>query len=244
MRSQRLTVTIPKPCHADWQTMTPSQKGRFCGSCAETVVDFTKMSDAETVRWLTENKETSCGRFRSDQIGKELVALSANRNYFTWRALVFAFSAWFSAKPVEGKETLEFQTENQTQTSQKQPFSEIPKIIQTSDTLRAFTGKVLDSLTKEPIQGVSVILKGTTIGAGTNAIGNFSFELPNNLSLESAQVVVSSIGYNHHVLKLQDISQPVIIYLTIDHRPLLGEIVIVKPYSPRGLWHKFINLFR
>ena len=39
--------TIPSPCTESWDCMTSTKEGRFCQSCEKTVVDFTRMSDAE-----------------------------------------------------------------------------------------------------------------------------------------------------------------------------------------------------
>ncbi|WP_299603869.1 energy transducer TonB [uncultured Aquimarina sp.] len=62
-------ITIPKPCHKDWNVMTPSEKGRFCGSCHKTVVDFTKLSNTQIQDYLHEHKhEKVCGHFRKTQL--------------------------------------------------------------------------------------------------------------------------------------------------------------------------------
>lgn len=49
-------IEIPKPCHEDWDAMTPNENGRFCGSCAKTVVDFTNMQTAEIQRYFIDNQ--------------------------------------------------------------------------------------------------------------------------------------------------------------------------------------------
>ena len=63
------SVSIPKPCHEDWNTMTPKQKGRFCDSCAKTVVDFTKMNTPEIQDFIHKNKRNRiCGHFKQTQL--------------------------------------------------------------------------------------------------------------------------------------------------------------------------------
>ncbi|MCH2235145.1 MAG: T9SS type A sorting domain-containing protein [Crocinitomicaceae bacterium] len=63
------TVKIPEPCHENWNEMTPTQKGAFCQKCAIDVVDFSKMSNEEVKRTLSEKKgQHLCGRFENDQL--------------------------------------------------------------------------------------------------------------------------------------------------------------------------------
>lgn len=62
-------ITIPKPCHENWQTMTPNQKGRFCNSCSKTVVDFTLMNATEVQNYLSKNQdERICGHIKQSQL--------------------------------------------------------------------------------------------------------------------------------------------------------------------------------
>lgn len=65
----KFKITIPKPCHENWHTMTPKEKGRFCGSCSKTVVDFTKKTTTEIQDYLTENRnQKTCGHFYKKQL--------------------------------------------------------------------------------------------------------------------------------------------------------------------------------
>lgn len=64
-----LLITIPKPCHENWNGMSPQDKGRFCQVCSKTVVDFTSLNDEEVKNYfLQQAGKKTCGRFRSDQL--------------------------------------------------------------------------------------------------------------------------------------------------------------------------------
>lgn len=64
-------VTIPEPCHEDWNAMTPEESGRFCSVCTKDVIDFTTKSASEIQTYLQKNKDKKiCGRFRNNQINK------------------------------------------------------------------------------------------------------------------------------------------------------------------------------
>jgi hypothetical protein len=64
-----LKIRIPKPCHEDWNAMTPNQQGRFCDSCTKNVVDFTQMKAPEIQEYFTRNHgKKICGRFNNEQL--------------------------------------------------------------------------------------------------------------------------------------------------------------------------------
>jgi hypothetical protein len=60
-------ITIPKPCHEDWNKMTPNDNGRFCGSCSKKVVDFTNMLPDE-IQVYFQQYTNVCGRFKNSQL--------------------------------------------------------------------------------------------------------------------------------------------------------------------------------
>jgi len=69
-------ITIPKPCHEDWNKMTPKDKGRFCSSCAKTVVDFTQKSNEEIQEFFQKNKnEKVCGHFYRKQLDSVVIQI-------------------------------------------------------------------------------------------------------------------------------------------------------------------------
>lgn len=72
-------IQIPKPCHADWGEMRPTQQGAFCSSCSKEVVDFTKMNDEEVKSYFLQTSTGStCGRFRTEQIHRIRISLPDN----------------------------------------------------------------------------------------------------------------------------------------------------------------------
>ncbi|MFD1603741.1 energy transducer TonB [Flavobacterium artemisiae] len=66
---RKYKITIPEPCHEDWNKMTPKDNGRFCLNCSKTVVDFTAMMPEEIQHFFIQNQnENVCGRFRKSQL--------------------------------------------------------------------------------------------------------------------------------------------------------------------------------
>jgi TonB-dependent SusC/RagA subfamily outer membrane receptor len=67
-----MKITIPKPCHENWNAMTPDEKGRFCSVCSKTVRDFTVASDEEIIDAFSNSSEEICGNFNESQLNKNL----------------------------------------------------------------------------------------------------------------------------------------------------------------------------
>lgn len=68
-----IQISIPKPCHEDWNKMTPNEKGSFCNKCAKTVIDFTQKTNEEIRNFLTERSgKKICGRFLNEQLNQPL----------------------------------------------------------------------------------------------------------------------------------------------------------------------------
>lgn len=105
-------ITIPKPCHENWNTMTPNQKGRFCNSCAKTVVDFTQKSPKEIQDYLIENKnQRVCGHFKRKQLDSIVIQIPESTFYhqlnfqklFVLSLLLIMGTTLFSCKTDTGK---------------------------------------------------------------------------------------------------------------------------------------------
>lgn len=84
-------ISIPKPCHEDWDKMHPNNEGKFCNSCSKTVVDFTKMSKEEIHRYFKQKSgENTCGHFYASQLEESIIqkpSVFKRVNYFAAIAL-------------------------------------------------------------------------------------------------------------------------------------------------------------
>lgn len=69
-------ISVPKPCHEDWNAMTPDQTGRFCNSCSKSVVDFSSMKAAEIQKYFIQNQgQKICGRFKTEQLDSIIIQI-------------------------------------------------------------------------------------------------------------------------------------------------------------------------
>lgn len=105
-------ISIPKPCHEDWNKMTTNEKGRFCGSCVKTVVDFTEKSAKEIQEFFTENKgKRICGHFKRKQLDSIVIQIPETtfvtqlsfQKLFLLVLLFVMGTTLFSCKTDEGK---------------------------------------------------------------------------------------------------------------------------------------------
>jgi hypothetical protein len=67
-----MKLTIPTPCHENWDQMAPAEQGRFCSVCVKTVKDFTAVPDEGIVDAFSQNSEDTCGRFKTSQLNRDL----------------------------------------------------------------------------------------------------------------------------------------------------------------------------
>lgn len=71
--SKKLQLSIPTPCHENWDAMSKVEKGKFCGSCQKQVVDFSNMSDRQVAEFFKKPSTGSvCGRFMTGQLDRSI----------------------------------------------------------------------------------------------------------------------------------------------------------------------------
>ena len=64
-------ISIPKPCHENWDSMHPREQGRHCDACDKTVIDFTEKSEKEISEYFEKHpNQRICGHFRISQLHK------------------------------------------------------------------------------------------------------------------------------------------------------------------------------
>lgn len=104
---KKFELSIPKPCHENWDKMTPEAKGRFCGACNKTVMDFTNMSDRQLAEFFKQPSGSVCGRFENGQLNRVLEVPSKRipwiKYFFTIAIPAFLFSTKAAA---QGKVTV------------------------------------------------------------------------------------------------------------------------------------------
>ena len=81
-------------------------------------------------------------------------------------------------------------------------------------------GKIVDS-NKEPPHGVSILLKGTSVGMVTDSKGNFSIRVPQGVD----SLIISFVGMQTSYLKLEKGKFEYTVVMK-ENMTQLGEVVI------------------
>jgi hypothetical protein len=105
---KKINLSIPEPCHENWDQMAPIERGKFCSSCQKSVVDFTGMSDRQLAEFFKKTTGSVCGRFHQDQLRRD-IAIPKKRipwiKYFfqfTWPAFVLFLKSCGQKDKVQG----------------------------------------------------------------------------------------------------------------------------------------------
>lgn len=73
-RSMKITISVPTPCHENWDAMSPREQGRHCAQCDHVVADLTTATDAQLVALFTSDSKPKCARFDPRQLDRALGA--------------------------------------------------------------------------------------------------------------------------------------------------------------------------
>lgn len=225
--TKKINISIPQPCHENWDAMTLVEKGKFCTSCQKKVFDFTKTSDKEIIDILN-NENATCGRFTTSQLNRNLYTNQQKSSYWLIAsATVLGFLGL-------GNHSSYAQVKNDT----VQVDSKDIKIKNDSNNpnlSHIIKGTVSDEMGTLP--GATVILKGTTIGATTGFQGEFEIEATIGDTLE-----VSFAGMHKVEHKIKNNKK---IKFTLTNAFIGGEICITKKRTFFGrIFHNIGNVFR
>jgi len=200
MKYPKIAITIPKPCHEDWNKMNATEKGKFCGVCAKEVIDFTSNSDEEIVKHFT-NHGNTCGRFHETQLNRKLIVDRKKRNHWLSYAASFLlpitlFSQEVKKEPSKTPKTVQTNPKNfkSLQIGSLHKQGEVSRVIQ-NDSITV-SGTITDD-TGLPLPATAISVKGTSYGVAADFNGNYSIKVKKNDVL-----VISYVGFESKEIKV------------------------------------------
>lgn len=235
-----LQLTIPSPCHENWNTFTPTRRGGFCQSCSKEVIDFTQYTDEQVKDYFKSRPQNTCGRFRPNQLKTYMLVEPKAAPRLGWLSLFLSgimllFTSRFAQaqslpKPTTEQVHVKCEINQQTNTTRKQ----------------LITGIVNSTEDGTPLPGVNVVLKGTVNGTATDANGEFELQIA---KLTGTEVLVFSfIGLKtiEYPLGTTQPLQNLVIEMEMDI-VALGEVIMggvgTRKISLRRLWWRIKGLF-
>jgi len=100
-------------------------------------------------------------------------------------------------------------------------------------------GRVIDSITREPLNGASVYCQNTTIGTTTNRDGAFSLQLKSG----GYELIVSFTGYQNHRVQISGSNAEIPDIEMIKEEKSLGEVIIKSSNEVKEGWDKYGSFF-
>jgi CarboxypepD_reg-like domain/Secretion system C-terminal sorting domain len=253
--SKKLQLSIPTPCHENWDNMTPVQQGKFCGSCQKQVIDFSNMSDRQVAEFFKKPSTGSvCGRFMQDQLDRNI---EIPKKRIPWLKYFFQFllpAFLISVKATaQGKVKItKISNVVQKPTCSKTVGMTVPILF--SDNKKTLAGDTAIPLQSQKIKGdikfpvindpvlikgkvinengesvpfATIMIKGTKTGTAAQADGEFSLKPVNDW--ESVVLAVSCVGFESKEMLIEKKRyKPGITFILKDSEiTLSGEVVIV-----------------
>jgi|SRR6218665_1137642 len=145
----KINLSIPEPCHENWEAMTSVEKGKFCNSCQKNVFDFTKASDREIINAYKKDNKL-CGRFLETQLNRNLV--QPKEKNAIWLATTSAIISFIGLGTQEGLAQENVKMEQ----TDKRIYAGKPAMPATKINL---LGKIIDEATDEKLQDVLIQIK-------------------------------------------------------------------------------------
>lgn len=184
-----ITIRIPEPCHEGWEKMTPTEKGKFCKVCTKEVIDFTKKTDEDLVKIVTDSKNI-CGRFKSTQLDREVkLERKSNINVVSYAAsLLLPLSLLGTAASA-----------NSITTPSEKNYSSlgIGRFSSPSRAIVTITGNVSSS-EGNPLNNVLITAQETGKTTYTDKDGNYSIT-----TLDNQQLVFHLLGFQEITVQMK-----------------------------------------
>lgn len=234
-----INIDIPEPCHENWNQMTSANKGRHCAACSKTVIDFTKTADEDLITTL-EKTGNLCGRFRNNQLNRDIVLSRKDKNNY----LNFFASSFFAFLSLGSTEANAQNEPKPVKIDSIQVNSVKGKIASSVLVEKIIKGTVTSNDDNLPLPGATISVKGTTISVRSDFDGDFTLKVKPEAILEISYIGYKTLEVEVSKLKNNNIS-------LVMEEDFMGEIVITtgiicysEPsyvYSPEALERKRLN---
>ena len=241
MKKTNYSIQIDNPCAENWNTMTKTDKGKFCTMCEKNVIDFSKLTDNEILKIIESNNKNLCGRFMKTQLNRVLIDTNPQTSpkLYQFLAGLLLFSVADANANTENQKPKIASFETETKNSIISENDTIPKTkTQTDFTI---TGKITHAK-KEVIPGVTIQVKDKPhIATASNDNGEFNLDISNYILEYPIILVISNHAFKDTTLIIseKDIESKKVFFVEMKEvQEFLGEICIIKPRKWWQFWKR------
>lgn len=230
---QQIQLSIPEPCHQNWQQMTPTQQGRFCNACAKQVIDFSIMGDAEVLNYFSGLKsENVCGRAFSDQLERTIAMPKYPRKkmfwYWNYAAMLFLFFSKSNTAKAQGAVKIVNTSPSHLKAGDLKNAAAKREGAGIALSKIFIKGTITDE-DGQPVSFASVRVVNKNVGTSADESGRFSIELDRlDVTLH-----ISAIGYEVEELVINDFADQ---HINLKkNAKLLDKVIITSSSYTQGL---------
>ena len=236
-KQNTMSLRIEKPCTECWSSMINNDLGKYCPVCKTDVLDFRDLKDNEILDILKQTKGKVCGRFRQSQLNRPLIfndkkeAPRSPRFAKMLVAVALLYSSTNSSAQERVGSDIVIQKDLIAMDSLK--LRKVQEEIDTKNSI--LQGTIFYEQDKDPLIGVTVVIKNTNIGAISDTEGNYQLVIPDTLmNKDKITVLFNFIGCETQTITYETDKIPKLenIYMKEDSSILMGEVMIV-PYATR-----------
>lgn len=224
--SKSVQINIPKPCHENWQNMTPREQGRYCGSCQKIVVDFSMMSDKEMLDTISKTAgQPVCGRFANDQLNRKIERATDKRRFslrYVWNLLL---ASVLLIESCDESTTGEIDVRPSVEIVEEETMGKVaddgnPACSQSQTEIK---GAIFNEDSGLPVAGAQVRIPGIKQTAVTDAMGKFSL-LSDNVDFVILEV--SAPHFSTKTVQLDNKTDWVHVKVSIKERFMMGAVLV------------------
>lgn len=231
MKPQTIKINIEDPCHENWDKMLEEERGKFCLACQKTVVDFSKMTNAQIIDYLNNTPGKVCGRVAKHQLNTPISNYVVNKTPFFNKYVAGFLMALGFYHPAKSQTTLTItptETQNTVGTIAYRP--NVP-----SNKKLVIKGRVIDAKTKKAIIGASVSIVGSELIAVTDKNGHYTINVPHEFQNASLELMISAARFERFYVSGLDYQKTELTITSklqkeIEH--IKGDIMIMGKVAP------------
>lgn len=230
MKRNPVSIRIANPCTEDWEKMTPTGSGKFCGSCQKNVTDFSAMTDNEILAFLENHTGSMCGQLRGSQLNRAIVQTRLSGNNYRLNTLLAALMVAGGAGSAMAQDTIPSPPEYHPTVviDGKHPTGPVCIKVPGKKEKLVLKATLRDTLSDANVEGAIITIRGTNIGTETDEKGNFVLNIPDSLTGDSITLMCYNPGYfpEWTTIAVADIEKTSVIEVAFNEIMMKGDMII------------------